>query len=759
MKMEKDKTQNKVYGEITAILLDVKNSNKIMKTTKTANDGSYVFSELEKGDYLVIFKYDTNNYHTTEYKKNGVDSTLNSDAVTKQVTLNGVKESVGVIEIKSLETEISNMDIGLAQNKDFNLKINKSIEKVTVKTKNETKQYNYKNEKLAKIEIKAKEIEGADLTIQYKITITNEGDISATVRKVKDYLPEGLKFSSVNNQNWNMEQNGELVNSSLSNKEIKPGESVSLTLIATKTMNENETGTYTNRAEIAEITNDYNLQVDNKEDTAGIIISISTGGIIIGIIGIFIACFIIAIITYIMRKHGMKKINKKALFVLILMITLFLQKITVLAYDFSSKGEVHNSILDENKAIGTTPPYPAAQRERYFWNIVDSLGIQTDYFSGSRGSRNIVGECIEAGAWGYSGWYVINGNSRELTSGSYYSNLQTMSLAGNTNSTMQMKTLDSSNYIYGPFSITSVTSGSSFSCSVLDSSGRGIYNYSICDAYGRSKTITGTGTFYIKIPASQCRNGISKVTVQATKRVSQQITYWKAGYAQYDSYGEVYHYDDEQRPGIFQQGWINIYTGQLVTGNAAYDCQKVETTELTTYWQKIENTTVTISAQLQWTSFNGSIEIIKQDSKTAKRLPNVTINISGIGNRTTDSNGRIYIENITSNRVYSITETSTPHYGYYAEARTSQTLRKGALLTITLNNIKHVGDLKIVKKDNDNSNVTLPDVTFKIRSSNGYIIAVDTGRSNEDKRNRKCNTWKPKIHKQHKPSNRIQNKQ
>lgn len=250
--------------------------------------------------------------------------------------------------------------------------------------------------------------------------------------------------------------------------------------------------------------------------------------------------------------------------------------------------------------------------------------------------------------------------------------------------------------------------------------------FSICNSSGGAMSLTGAGnhTFYLRIPTSTCKSGISQISVTTERTGWRQKQYVKSGNWLYE---------------------LPIPAQPIVTINRF--------TETSTGEAELKRSEKTIT----WTTINGYLEIIKQDSKTATKLSNVTINISGIGNRTTDSNGRIYLNNI-SPRSYSITEISTPYYGYYPEARANATIR-GNVVTITLNNIKHVGDLKIVKKDNDNSNVTLPNVTFKIRSSNGYIIAVDTGRSNEDKRNRKCNTWKPKIHKQHKPSNRIQNKQ
>ena len=112
---------------------------------------------------------------------------------------------VGMIEVTKLEKSLSNLDIGLMRNHICDLKLDKYINKVTVGTKNGTKQYTYQNAKLAKIEIKAKEIEGASIEIEYKIVVTNEGELATTVEKVIDYLPEGMTLSNKQQNQWKID--------------------------------------------------------------------------------------------------------------------------------------------------------------------------------------------------------------------------------------------------------------------------------------------------------------------------------------------------------------------------------------------------------------------------------------------------------------------------------------------------------------------------------------------------------------------------
>lgn len=189
-------------AQTTVMLVDRKDASIVKESIKTTAKGTYSFSNLKSGDYLVLFQYDTNNYHITEYKQNGVPENEDNDAIEKEMNLDGNTLKLGMIEISNLKNSISNKDIGFVKNKQCDFQIDKTISKVTVTTNSGTKEYNYQNAKLVKTEIKAKEIDGATVTIEYKITVTNKGEIAGTVEKVIDYLPNDLTFISKINKNW-----------------------------------------------------------------------------------------------------------------------------------------------------------------------------------------------------------------------------------------------------------------------------------------------------------------------------------------------------------------------------------------------------------------------------------------------------------------------------------------------------------------------------------------------------------------------------
>ena len=128
-------------------------------------------------------------------------------------------------------------------------------------------------------------------------------------------MPAGFKFNSELNKNWYVGTDGNLHSISLENEKIKTGETKTLKLILTKTLEGNDAGLIPNTAEIYRSTNDEQIEdIDskagdkaNKEDdisTASIIISIGTGLAQICLYGIFIALIVIGIVLYIIKKKG-----------------------------------------------------------------------------------------------------------------------------------------------------------------------------------------------------------------------------------------------------------------------------------------------------------------------------------------------------------------------------------------------------------------------------------------------------------------------
>ena len=45
---------------------------------------------------MVIFEYDNKTYELTDYQKNGVSENVNSDAISKEINIDGKEETVHV---------------------------------------------------------------------------------------------------------------------------------------------------------------------------------------------------------------------------------------------------------------------------------------------------------------------------------------------------------------------------------------------------------------------------------------------------------------------------------------------------------------------------------------------------------------------------------------------------------------------------------------------------------------------------------------
>ena len=294
-------TDEQLLSDITVILLN-KEDNSIVKDpdtnsqkmTKTDSKGKYEFTNLPKGEYIVIFVYDASKYSLTTYQQKDIDSSLNSDAISINITLDGNRTIAGTTDaIKITDDNARDIDIGLYVSEKFDLKLDKYISKITLTTPTiGTKVYEKGNSKLEKVEVLEQNLGKSNIVIEYKIVVTNEGAVSGYVKKIVDYLPEGVGFNTELNKDWYLSDNGNVYNASLENQLIQPGESREVTLVVTKKVTEESLSTpLNNSAEIYESYNEQGLKdmdstegnkVQDEDDIseASIILSIVTGKVI-----------------------------------------------------------------------------------------------------------------------------------------------------------------------------------------------------------------------------------------------------------------------------------------------------------------------------------------------------------------------------------------------------------------------------------------------------------------------------------------------
>lgn len=314
----KDAEEEGLKG-IKVILLDattgeiVKDKNGSQKTISIQHDGNYVFENLERNRYMVVFEYDDQKYTVTEYQKTGVNEQINSDVIAKNVTIEGEKKVRAITDMLILENQhITNINAGFCENKIFDLSLQKAVKKVIVQNTRGTSIYEYNDVDIAKVELSAKEIEGSNILIEYSIKVKNEGEIAGYVTDVLDYIPKDLTFRSEINKDWYISTDGILHNQSLTNHILAPGQSKELTLMLTKTITTHNIGLIHNTAEIGKSSNPLgqedidstpgNNQKDEDDlSSAQVIISISTGRI-----GCYISVMLISVILFLIGIYVIK---------------------------------------------------------------------------------------------------------------------------------------------------------------------------------------------------------------------------------------------------------------------------------------------------------------------------------------------------------------------------------------------------------------------------------------------------------------------
>lgn len=306
--------EEELLPEIPVILIN--EAGKTIASSMTDEKGEYRFDNLPAGNYIVVFLYDMANYDVTNY--GAEDATKNNDVVTMNVKINDISTPCGATNVIRLTSNMYNIDLGLVSNPKFDLSLTKTISKISVQTSSGTTTTNYNNSKLQKVEIPSKNLEGAIVTVEYNITVTNTGAIPGYASRIVDYLSNtDLKFSSETNTDWYLGTDGNIYNSSLGKKLLQPGESANLKLVLSKKVTEANTGLTSNTAEIYEAYNDSGLedynsipankaQNENDLGQADIIIGPKTGVFLY--IGFAITLMsIMAVAIYILNKKVIKK--------------------------------------------------------------------------------------------------------------------------------------------------------------------------------------------------------------------------------------------------------------------------------------------------------------------------------------------------------------------------------------------------------------------------------------------------------------------
>ena len=299
----------------------VKKEDGTVLEVTTNDNGVYVLDHIGNGSYIVIFNYEDSTYGLTKYKAEGVSETNNSDAMMKELTIDGQSQEVASTDIIEMNEEnVSDINIGFIELQNFDLQLEKFVSRIVIQDSSGSTVREYNDETLARAELDAKRVNGATVLIEYKIRVSNVGEVDGYVRRIADYMPNDLTFSSELNKDWYQTGAG-LYNESLANDVIKSGESREVTLTLTKDMTENNVGLINNTAEIDESYNELGLadsnstagnraNGENDMGSADVLLGIRTGGAVyIG--GAIAGVLVLGAVAFIVIRKRTKNKNEE----------------------------------------------------------------------------------------------------------------------------------------------------------------------------------------------------------------------------------------------------------------------------------------------------------------------------------------------------------------------------------------------------------------------------------------------------------------
>ena len=174
------------------------------------------------------------------------------------------------------ETE-DDLDKEFIKVKYFDLALRKIVSKAIIiedgkQTVIETNhQFEDDPEEIVKVDLHRKDLDKVTVKFEFRIRVTNEGEIAGYAKEVTDYIPEGLKFVQEDNPGWypreSLDGRERVGTRALENTLLQPGESAEVSILLTWINGSDNVGLKTNWAEISEDYNDSNTpDIDSTPD-------------------------------------------------------------------------------------------------------------------------------------------------------------------------------------------------------------------------------------------------------------------------------------------------------------------------------------------------------------------------------------------------------------------------------------------------------------------------------------------------------------
>ena len=211
--VETNSVQGMVYDEnmipVGNIELSISKDGQELKRTYTSDNGSYIFSDLEQGSYII--KVEEEIYEIV------------SGSETSESSQNNI------IKVKQVDK--------------YNIETHKYIEKLDLVINGKKQSYTYKEaEKVIQTIKNAKTISGE---IEYKLVVKNKGDKATRVERIEDTPGEGLEFKASKNSGWE-EEAGKIIYKPLSGVTLESKEKREIKIVLDITSTK-EIKTYINK--------------------------------------------------------------------------------------------------------------------------------------------------------------------------------------------------------------------------------------------------------------------------------------------------------------------------------------------------------------------------------------------------------------------------------------------------------------------------------------------------------------------------------
>ena len=167
-------------------------------------------------------------------------------------------------------------------------------------------------EEIVKVDLRKSKLNDVTVKFRYNIRVTNEGQIDGEATRIRDDIPEGLKFVPEDNPDWRVE-NGKIVTDKLAGTTLKTGESAEVEILLTWINSENNMGVLINTAEIDDDHNAYgvpdrdstpgnNVPGEDDIDDAPVMLTVKTGNELALYLAIILGTALIVIVGIVIIK-------------------------------------------------------------------------------------------------------------------------------------------------------------------------------------------------------------------------------------------------------------------------------------------------------------------------------------------------------------------------------------------------------------------------------------------------------------------------